>query len=128
MDFQSQFDLEEVLNEGGFHHYVVAVYTLDRAYGGPEEGGWWYTIGDLSAVVDGSNSEADALAKADRVRAKLGNGDRLSVQVVDLGRWELTPEASRYMEAEWDYVPKRSDYVRRTDVPQYFPEHTPHYS
>ena len=27
--------------------YTVAVYTEDQAYGGPEEGGWWYTTGNL---------------------------------------------------------------------------------
>jgi hypothetical protein len=25
--------------------YTVAVYEEDRAYGGPEEGGWWYDCG-----------------------------------------------------------------------------------
>jgi hypothetical protein len=27
--------------------YTVAVYLQDRAYGGPEEGGWWYDTGEL---------------------------------------------------------------------------------
>ena len=22
----------------------VRVYEVDKAYGGPEEGGWWYTV------------------------------------------------------------------------------------
>jgi hypothetical protein len=26
-------------------HYSVAVFLVDRAYGGPEEGGWWYDYG-----------------------------------------------------------------------------------
>lgn len=26
--------------------WSVTVYLVDRAYGGPEEGGWWYTTGD----------------------------------------------------------------------------------
>jgi hypothetical protein len=25
--------------------YVVSIYMVDRAYGGPEEGGWWYEVG-----------------------------------------------------------------------------------
>lgn len=25
--------------------YTVAIYLADRAYGGPEEGGWWYDCG-----------------------------------------------------------------------------------
>lgn len=25
--------------------YTVAIFLVDRAYGGPEEGGWWYACG-----------------------------------------------------------------------------------
>lgn len=25
--------------------YTVAIFLVDRAYGGPEEGGWWYDTG-----------------------------------------------------------------------------------
>ena len=28
--------------------YAVAVYLCDRAYGGPEEGGWYYDTGEIS--------------------------------------------------------------------------------
>ena len=28
--------------------WCVAVYTSNRAYGGPEEGGWWYNVGGLT--------------------------------------------------------------------------------
>src|SRR5947207_1725457 len=31
-------------NPAGF--FSVAVYRCDRAYGGPEEGGWWYDFGE----------------------------------------------------------------------------------
>ena len=30
--------------------YLVAVYLIDQAYGGPEEGGWWYQVGKLVRV------------------------------------------------------------------------------
>lgn len=30
---------------------TVAVYELDQAYGGPEEGGWWYDTGTLKRIV-----------------------------------------------------------------------------
>jgi hypothetical protein len=30
--------------------FVVAVYFSDLAYGGPEEGGWWYETGDLDLI------------------------------------------------------------------------------
>ena len=31
--------------------HVVAIYEVDRAYGGPEEGGWWYDTGTLCRTV-----------------------------------------------------------------------------
>jgi len=31
--------------------WSVAVYELDRRYGGPEEGGWWYDCGQLMRLV-----------------------------------------------------------------------------
>ena len=27
--------------------YAVGLYLVDRAFGGPEEGGWWYDCGEL---------------------------------------------------------------------------------
>ncbi len=27
--------------------YSVAIYLVDQVYGGPEEGGWYYTVGQL---------------------------------------------------------------------------------
>lgn len=30
--------------------WTVAFYEADRAYGGPEEGGWWYDCGTLLKV------------------------------------------------------------------------------
>lgn len=27
------------------------IYTVDRAYGGPEEGGWWYDRGSLLSAI-----------------------------------------------------------------------------
>lgn len=27
--------------------FSVAIYEVDRAYGGPEEGGWWFDTGEI---------------------------------------------------------------------------------
>ena len=27
------------------------VYLIDRAYGGPEEGGWWYDTGERVRII-----------------------------------------------------------------------------
>lgn len=42
------------------HHppnfYTVAIFMVDRSYGGPEEGGWWYDTGHpLDYIPHGTN-------------------------------------------------------------------------
>lgn len=51
--------------------YVVAVYEMDRAYGGPEEGGWWYDAGELVRVLRVARSEERAYALAARINRTL---------------------------------------------------------
>lgn len=51
--------------------YTVAVYFNDRAYGGPEEGGWWYNCGELAKVCRTFKSEALADDYAFRLNQRL---------------------------------------------------------
>ena len=51
--------------------FAVAVYEVDRAYGGPEEGGWWYTCGDLVRTVKRFRSEDEAYDYCRRINDKL---------------------------------------------------------
>lgn len=106
--------------------YVNGVYDTERLYGGPEEGGWWYTSYTLVRVSGGGQDESDALAQADSLREKLD--DSYAVMTWGLGRTELRSEVSERMDYDWDYVPSHSDYVIRWDVPTYLPEQRPHYS
>lgn len=46
--------------------YVILVESY-RAYGGPEEGGWWYTVANLEAYREFSTREA-AEAAAEKVK------------------------------------------------------------
>jgi len=47
-------DEEEVENRPTPAFWSVAVYLVDRAYGGPEEGGWWYDYGiPIEEKLDG---------------------------------------------------------------------------
>lgn len=50
--------------------HAVAVYELERHYGGSEEGGWWYTTRELIAVATADNE-----ATADALRDELGSGE-----------------------------------------------------
>lgn len=51
--------------------YSVAVYEVDRAWGGSEEGGWWYDCGDLVRVVKRFRDEGEAFRYARRMNDKL---------------------------------------------------------
>lgn len=39
----------------------VTVYETDRAYGGPEEGGWWYDVGTVVACFPVLRHRAERL-------------------------------------------------------------------
>lgn len=60
--------------------WVVNAYTLTRQYGGPEEGGWWYThahperiaAGPFHSVADAEEVRDDLAAFAD-VEEREGN-------------------------------------------------------
>ena len=64
-------------------HAFVNVYLVGRAYGGPEEGGWWYDYGLVEACVPVKNW-AEAEEWAERLRNDVrysneGRRDRYSV-------------------------------------------------
>jgi hypothetical protein len=52
--------------------YTVAVYLCHRAYGGPEEGGWWYNAGEREDdyPVRHFALEADAVTYRDEVEVQ----------------------------------------------------------
>ncbi len=54
--------------------HVVAFYEIDRAYGGPEEGGWWYDTGELQRTIAEHRDAERAYAYALRANRLL---DRL---------------------------------------------------
>jgi hypothetical protein len=55
-----------------WHSYrFVNAHAVDRNYGGPEEGGWWYDSGEPLASVP-VTTEDEAATVEDRLRAILG--------------------------------------------------------
>lgn len=52
----------------GQQTFYVRVYGSNRAYGGPEEGGWWYDDNELVKEVV-VNNEAEADMKRDQLEA-----------------------------------------------------------
>ncbi|GMN04454.1 hypothetical protein [Erythrobacter sp. MTPC3] len=59
--------------------YTVGFYEIDRAFGGPEEGGWWFDTGTLIRLhsVHRNDNAAWAVAnRANRLLERLQRGKR----------------------------------------------------
>lgn len=54
--------------------YWVNVYKVSRAYGGPEEGGWFYDCGEFQFAVHSFATYDDAAKMADIVRRRINEG------------------------------------------------------
>ena len=95
-------------------NYVVAVYDAELAWGGPEEGGWWFNAGTLVRVVRTFASENRAYAYSRRLNARLESrvigpnvGKREKSSVLSDGVFEA--------------------HVYQNTAPAGFPEVRPHY-
>ena len=42
---------------GKFKHWYVNVYLIDKSYGGPEEGGWWFDTGEIIRIIPCSSKK-----------------------------------------------------------------------
>ena len=79
--------------------YTVAVYLIDKAYGGPEEGGWWYTYGypddEYSQYTRGFPNDEKESAKLYMKELEktliptLNEGRREISSVISTGRYEV---------------------------------------
>lgn len=59
--------------------YVVAFYEIDQAWGGPEEGGWYFATGELLRPWRVCRSEDDAVRvvrRANRLLTRIQRGCR----------------------------------------------------
>jgi hypothetical protein len=50
---------------------IVAFYEVDRTYGGPEEGGWWYDSGRFVRAIGFYLTDAAAIGAAQRANRLL---------------------------------------------------------
>ena len=54
--------------------YIIALYEIDRAFGGREEGGWWFDTGELARLLALAPTETRArylAARANRLLERL---------------------------------------------------------
>ena len=97
--------------------YTVAIYMEDRAYGGPEEGGWYYDTAQLvtepraATLLRGFDNQKDAFDYAD------------ALNQVYMPQWnEGRPEVSSVLSEGRYYA-----IVNEGMPAPYYPEETPHY-
>jgi hypothetical protein len=101
--------------------WTVAIYLVDRVYGGPEEGGWWYEAGERQDhIIEGMHpatplsvlySEHDAKTRMAYVQKKLDEGPNVGRR--DIGSMLST---GKYFAQMYQGHP-----------PARFPETRPHY-
>lgn len=60
---------------------ILAIYEIDRQFGGPEEGGWWYDCGTFVRAVGFYRDEQTAYRIAARANALLDRLQRRGPQV-----------------------------------------------
>lgn len=84
--------------------FFVNVWDVDRVYGGPEEGGWWYDAGECIKTVVCLTRE-----QADEIHAELSE------------RFPRTGKRSSVLYGE-DY-----DVTIDDEQGTFFPENRPHY-
>lgn len=59
----------------------VNVYKIERCYGGPEEGGWWYNHYECIHSVETTTDQADSVRdNAEREYGFVNEGDIYSVR------------------------------------------------
>lgn len=108
--------------------HAVVRYHTDRAYGGPEEGGWWYTTYEDPKVVLSTRDEWkawDYVSRLNTWRQQHGYS-WVTYTVVDLPRYRLVPGLMDQA-CHLDFDPQPGDYELRWDIPEFEPEGRPHY-
>ena len=68
------------------------VYEMDRAYGGAEEGGWWYDVGELVHTEALPLAEAAAKARIAELEAEYPNTGESSSVVYEGGDYRVFVE------------------------------------
>lgn len=92
--------------------FAVAFYAIDRQYGGPEEGGWWYNTGSLIRIARLFTSEDLAFEYASRANRLLDLCNRR----LKYGVSSVIYSGGAVSASVYEGVP-----------PQHFPEERPHY-
>lgn len=92
--------------------YIIALYEIDRAYGGPQEGGWFFDTGELVRLLALAPTETRAIALADRANRLLERLQRHRRRVDS-----ILYDGGRFTAVVFEWT-----------APPIFPEVRPHYA
>lgn len=102
--------------------YWVGVYLVDRAYGGPEEGGWYYDCGELVTDRSFYEGHSDYLPRTfldeKQAHAFAKTIDKWLEESHNVGRREISSVLS-----EGRYYAMVMEGI----LPHHYPERKPHY-
>lgn len=96
--------------------YAIAIYERDQAYGGPEEGGWWYDCGNLERIVAVTRNPDKAERMARRMNQRFNHLDR---------KRHVSVSSTAY--SGGSYTVHIHEIDHRHTVPTHYPAQTPHY-
>lgn len=107
--------------------YTVAIFMVDRAYGGPEEGGWWFDHGEpIDHIPDGINPHDLITVFDSRDDVEAARKEALAWRDTLQTQLDTYPNQGR---REISSVLSTGRYAAELCVgwPKPFPEETPHY-
>jgi len=113
-DQQDELDAEREPEPAG--PFYVHRYEVALQYGGPEEGGWWYTAGDPDPDWQSEKFEDEELANARCYELNVGERDRVKQEE----QYEFTSVLA-YRSTHYQYD------VTTDAVAGSFPEYRPRY-
>lgn len=91
--------------------FLVSIYHVDMAYGGSEEGGWWYDRGSIVRTVKTFKNEDLACAYCRKLNAKLDG----------LVNKHFRPKSSVISDGVYEA------HIHENHAPKGFPETRPYY-
>ena len=94
--------------------YIIGIYELSREYGGPEEGGWYYTAGNLVRVCRIFRNPDSAYDYVNRINRTLQYRIKKACAVP---YYSVIYNGGAYQAR-----------VYKDDMPKFFPSERPYYS
>ncbi len=111
-------------------HFAVAIFEVEQVYGGPEEGGWWYTDGPLQFVDSFHTDEDDASARCRDLNDLHNAADEAGATPSRVATVVPFPRTEREFDSEGCHLQESElgDEITKFDIPLWYRgDFRPHY-